>query len=41
MKFGLKSLSPEGVPGALAKAERYELLNDPRELASIRNETRR
>jgi hypothetical protein len=39
MKSGLKSLSPEGVPGALAEAQRYPLLNKPREAAGIRNET--
>ena len=35
MKFELKRLSPEAVAGALAKAERYRLLNEPREAESI------
>jgi tetratricopeptide (TPR) repeat protein len=35
MKFELKALSPEAVPRALAKAERYRLLNEPREAESI------
>jgi hypothetical protein len=35
MKFQLKSLSSEAVPRALAKAERYRLLNEPREAESI------
>jgi hypothetical protein len=35
MKFELKSLSSEAVPRALAKAERYRLLNEPREAESI------
>jgi hypothetical protein len=35
MEFQLKSLSPEGVPRALAKAERYRLLNEPSEAESI------
>jgi hypothetical protein len=35
MKFELKSLSLEAVPKALAKAERYRLLNEPREAESI------
>lgn len=35
MKFELKALSPEGVPGALAKAERYRLLNEPWQAESI------
>jgi len=30
MKFELKALSPEAIPRALAKAERYRLLNEPR-----------
>ena len=29
MEFELKTLSPEAVPKALAKAERYRLLNEP------------
>ena len=29
MEFELKTLSPEAVPRALAKAERYRLLNEP------------
>ena len=33
--FELKSLSPEAVPRALAKAERYRLLNEPSEAQSI------
>jgi hypothetical protein len=35
MKFELKTLSPEAVPRALAKAERYRLLNEPSEAESI------
>src|SRR5947208_11689796 len=35
MRFDLKRLSPEAVPAALAKAERYRLLNEPREAESI------
>jgi hypothetical protein len=35
MEFDLKTLSPEAVPRALAKAERYRLLNEPHEAASI------
>ena len=27
--FETKPISPESVPGALAKAERYRLLNEP------------
>src|SRR5262249_22452873 len=33
--FELKTLSPEAVPRALAKAERYRLLNEPGEAESI------
>ncbi len=33
--FELKRLSPEAVPRALAKAERYRLLNEPGEAESI------
>jgi len=33
--FELKPLSPEAVPRALAKAERYRLLNEPSEAQSI------
>jgi hypothetical protein len=33
--FELKSLSPDAVPQALAKAERYRLLNEPGEAQSI------
>lgn len=33
--FELKLLSREGIPGALAKAERYRLLNQPWEAESI------
>ena len=35
MDFTLKPLSPEAVPRALAKAERYRLLNEPGEAESI------
>ena len=35
MRFDLKRLSPEAVPAALSKAERYRLLNEPREAESI------
>jgi hypothetical protein len=35
MKFELKTLSREAVPRALAKAERYRLLHEPGEAASI------
>lgn len=35
MQFELKVLSPEAVPRALAKAERYRLLNEPGEAESI------
>lgn len=35
MEFKLKTLSPEAVPRALAKAERYRLLNEPGEAESI------
>jgi len=35
MKFELKALSPEAIPRALAKAERYRLLKEPREAESI------
>jgi hypothetical protein len=35
MEFMLKPLSPEAVPRALAKAERYRLLNEPGEAESI------
>jgi tetratricopeptide (TPR) repeat protein len=33
--FARKPISPESVPGALAKAERYRLLNEPTEAESI------
>jgi hypothetical protein len=33
--FELRPLSREGIPGALAKAERYRLLNEPAEAESI------
>lgn len=33
--FELKKLSPEAVPAALAKAERYRLLNEPEQAESI------
>ena len=35
MTFDLKTLSPDAVPRALAKAERYRLLNEPGEAESI------
>ena len=35
MQFELKKLSPEAVPRAVAKAERYRLLNEPGEAESI------
>ena len=35
MDFALKPLSPEAVPRALEKAERYRLLNEAREAESI------
>ena len=35
MEFALKTLSPEAVGRALAKAERYRLLNEPGEAQSI------
>jgi hypothetical protein len=35
MSFELKTLSTEAVPRALAKAERYRLLNEPGEAVSI------
>ena len=35
MEFTLKTLSPEAVARAVAKAERYRLLNEPAEAASI------
>lgn len=35
MTFELKTLSPEAVPRALEKAERYRLLNEPHEAESI------
>ena len=33
--FELKPISKEAIPAALAKAERYRLLNEPREAESI------
>jgi hypothetical protein len=33
--FALKSLSPAAIPAALAKAERYRLLNEPEQSVSI------
>ena len=33
--FKLKPIEPDAVPAALAKAERYRLLNEPREAESI------
>src|SRR5439155_12283505 len=35
MEFALKAISPEAVARALAKAERYRLLNEPGEAESI------
>ncbi|MGH9721662.1 MAG: hypothetical protein ACRD8O_15750 [Bryobacteraceae bacterium] len=35
MMFGLKALSPEAVPAAVSKAERYRLLNEPWQAESI------
>ena len=35
MEFQLKTLSPEAVDRALARAERYRLLNEPGEAVSI------
>jgi len=35
MEFEIKRLTREGLPGALVKAERYRLLNEPREAESI------
>ena len=35
MSYKLKEISREGVPAALAKAERYRLLNEPGEAESI------
>ncbi|MGH7468245.1 MAG: hypothetical protein ACRENP_09690 [Longimicrobiales bacterium] len=34
-QFTLKALSPEGIPAALQKAERYRLLNEPWQAESI------
>ena len=34
-RFNLKPMSKDAVPGALAKAERYRLLNEPGEAESI------
>lgn len=33
--FELKTISPDGIPHALEKAERYRLLNDPEQAESI------
>src|SRR5256885_11821655 len=33
--FQLKTISPDGIPHALDKAERYRLLNDPAQAESI------
>ena len=33
--FELKPLSPEAIPAALVKAERYRLLNEPDQAESI------
>ena len=35
MQFELKSISPQGIPEALAKVERYRLLNEPTLAESI------
>jgi hypothetical protein len=35
MTYRLKPITTEGIPGALAKAERYRLLNDPEGAESI------
>jgi hypothetical protein len=35
MMFELKSLSPDAIPAALQKAERYRLLNEPEQAQSI------
>src|SRR3954469_3567448 len=35
MEFEIKRLTREGLSGALVKAERYRLLNEPREAESI------
>ena len=35
MTFELKKLTHEGIDSALSKAERYRLLNEPAEAASI------
>lgn len=35
MAFRLKPITPDGIAGALAKAERYRLLNDPEGAESI------
>ncbi len=35
MTFQVKPISPEGVPAALRKAERYRLINDPSSAESI------
>ena len=35
LRFALKQLSPEGIPAALQKAERYRLLNEPWQAESI------
>jgi len=34
-EFELKKISPDGIPHALEKAERYRLLNDPQQAESI------
>src|SRR4051812_49755400 len=34
-EFQLKTISPDGIPHALEKAERYRLLNDPAQAESI------
>ncbi|NVB77245.1 MAG: hypothetical protein HOV81_02515 [Kofleriaceae bacterium] len=35
MDFQLKMITPDGIPGALEKAERYRLLNEPAQAESI------
>lgn len=35
MDFQLKRITPDGIPGALEKAERYRLLNEPAQAESI------
>ena len=35
MQFTLKPISPEAIPEALQKAERYRLLNEPAQAESL------